>query len=89
MSSPKKYEAMERAMCSDGRFGREVGATVHGASRTGRWAGRVVQVQNLARNYLKDLDDARNFVKARDIDAVEILYDSLNDTLKQLVRTAF
>ncbi|MBS8055242.1 DNA polymerase, partial [Streptococcus suis] len=59
------------------------------ASRTGRWAGRVVQVQNLARNYLKDLDDARNYVKARDIDAVEILYDSLNDTLKQLVRTAF
>ncbi|MFX3722981.1 DNA polymerase, partial [Streptococcus suis] len=83
----KKYEAMERAMCSDGRVHGLL--QFYGASRTGRWAGRVVQVQNLARNYLKDLDDARNYVKARDIDAVEILYDSLNDTLKQLVRTAF
>lgn len=87
MSSLKKYEAMERALCSDGRVHGLL--QFYGASRTGRWAGRVVQVQNLARNYLKDLDDARNFVKARDIDAVEILYDSLNDTLKQLVRTAF
>ncbi|HEP1789296.1 TPA: DNA polymerase [Streptococcus suis] len=87
MSSLKKYEAMERAMCSDGRVHGLL--QFYGASRTGRWAGRVVQVQNLARNYIKDLDDARNYVKARDIDAVEILYDSLNDTLKQLVRTAF
>lgn len=87
MSSLKKYEAMERALCSDGRVHGLL--QFYGASRTGRWAGRVVQVQNLARNYLKDLDDARNFVKVRDIDAVEILYDSLNDTLKQLVRTAF
>ncbi|HEM2564840.1 TPA: DNA polymerase [Streptococcus suis] len=87
MSSLKKYEAMERAMCSDGRVHGLL--QFYGASRTGRWAGRVVQVQNLARNYLKDLDDARNYVKARDIEAVEILYDSLNDTLKQLVRTAF
>ncbi|HEL2532946.1 TPA: DNA polymerase [Streptococcus suis] len=87
MSSLKKYEAMERAVCSDGRVHGLL--QFYGASRTGRWAGRVVQVQNLARNYLKDLDDARNYVKARDIDAVEILYDSLNDTLKQLVRTAF
>ncbi|HEL1841201.1 TPA: DNA polymerase [Streptococcus suis] len=87
MSSLKKYEAMERAMCSDGRVHGLL--QFYGASRTGRWAGRVVQVQNLARNYLKDLDDARNYVKARDIDAVEILYDSLNDTVKQLVRTAF
>lgn len=87
MSSLKKYEAMERAVCSDGRVHGLL--QFYGASRTGRWAGRVVQVQNLARNYLKDLDDARNFVKRRDIDAVEILYNSLNDTLKQLVRTAF
>ncbi|MFI3086780.1 DNA polymerase [Streptococcus sp. 2022WUSS037] len=87
MSSLKKYEAMKRAMCSDGRVHGLL--QFYGASRTGRWAGRVVQAQNLARNYLKDLDDARNYVKARDIDAVEILYDSLNDTLKQLVRTAF
>ncbi|HFI0640488.1 TPA: DNA polymerase [Streptococcus suis] len=87
MSSLKKYEAMERAKCSDGRVHGLL--QFYGASRTGRWAGRVVQAQNLARNYLKDLDDARNYVKARDIDAVEILYDSLNDTLKQLVRTAF
>lgn len=87
MSSLKKYEAMERAMCSDGRVHGLL--QFYGASRTGRWAGRVVQVQNLARNYLQDLDDARKYVKAKDIDAVEILYDSLNDTLKQLVRTAF
>ncbi|HGI1213200.1 TPA: DNA polymerase [Streptococcus pyogenes] len=84
MSSLKKYE--ERAMCSDGRVHGLL--QFYGASRTGRWAGRVVQVQNLARNYIKDLDDAREYVKKRDIDAVEILYDSLNDTLKQLVRTA-
>lgn len=87
MSSLKKYEAMERAECSDGRVHGLL--QFYGASRTGRWAGRVVQVQNLARNYLKDLDDARNLVKKRDIDGIEILYDSLNDTLKQLVRTAF
>ncbi len=86
MSSLKKYEAMERAMCSDSRVHGLL--QFYGASRTGRWAGRVVQVQNLARNYLSDLDDARNFVKKRDIDAVEVLYDSLNDTLKQLIRTA-
>ncbi|WP_438831879.1 DNA polymerase [Streptococcus pluranimalium] len=86
MSSLKKYEAMERAMCSDNRVHGLL--QFYGASRTGRWAGRVVQVQNLARNYLSDLDDARNFVKKRDIDAVEILYESLNDTLKQLIRTA-
>lgn len=73
-------------MCSDGRVHGLL--QFYGASRTGRWAGRVVQVQNLARNYIKDLDDAREYVKKRDIDAVEILYDSLNDTLKQLVRTA-
>lgn len=87
MSSLKKYEAMERAECSDGRVHGLL--QFYGASRTGRWAGRVVQVQNLARNYLRDLDDARNLVKKRDIDGIEILYDSLNDTLKQLVRTAF
>lgn len=86
MSSLKKYEAMERAMCSDKRVHGLL--QFYGASRTGRWAGRVVQVQNLARNYLTDLDDARNYVKNRDIDAVEMLYDSLNDTLKQLIRTA-
>ncbi len=86
MSSLKKYEAMERAMCSDNRVHGLL--QFYGASRTGRWAGRVVQVQNLARNYLSDLDDARNFIKKRDIDAVEVLYDSLNDTLKQLIRTA-
>ena len=87
MSSLKKYETMERVLCSDGRVHGLL--QFYGASRTGRWAGRLVQVQNLARNYLDDLDDAREFVKARDIEAVEMLYDSLNDTLKQLVRTAF
>ena len=87
MSSLKKYETMERVLCSDGRVHGLL--QFYGASRTGRWAGRLVQVQNLARNYLDDLDDAREYVKARDIEAIEMLYDSLNDTLKQLVRTAF
>jgi len=87
MSSLKKYEAMDRAICSDGRVHGLL--QFYGASRTGRWAGRLVQVQNLPRNYIEPLDDARYFVKQGDVDAIEIFYGNLNDTLKQLIRTAF
>ena len=87
LSSLKKYEAIERAVCSDGRVHGLL--QFYGANRTGRWAGRVVQVQNLARNYLPDLDDARELVKKLDGDGIELVYDSLNDTLKQLIRTSF
>ncbi len=87
MSSLKKYEAMDRVICSDGRVHGLL--QFYGASRTGRWAGRLVQVQNLPRNYIEPLDEARYFVKQGDIDAIEIFYGNLNDTLKQLIRTAF
>lgn len=61
----------------------------YGANRTGRWAGRLVQVQNLPQNHLPDLDDARNFIRTGQFDKVEFLYDSIPDTLSQLIRTAF
>ena len=61
----------------------------YGANRTGRWAGRLVQMQNLPRNYLKTLDYARNLVKAKNYDGVKILYGNVPDTLSQLIRTAF
>lgn len=76
MSSLKKYEAMERAMCSDGRVHGLL--QFYGASRTGRWAGRVVQVQNLARNYIKDLDDARAKVEPGDY-GDKIIYEGQGD----------
>lgn len=86
-SSVKKYEAMLKAECADGRAHGLL--QFYGAGRTGRWAGRLVQVQNLPRNYLEDLDTARALVKAGEGKTVEMLYDSLPDTLSQLIRTAF
>lgn len=86
-SSVKKYQAMLNSVCADGRAHGLL--QFHGAGRTGRWAGRLIQVQNLPRNYLADLEDARNLVAAGDGDIVEMLYDSVPDTLSQLVRTAF
>lgn len=86
-SSVKKYEAMLKAECADGRAHGLL--QFYGAGRTGRWAGRLIQVQNLPRNYLEDLDTARALVKAGDGKTVEMLYDSLPDTLSQLIRTAF
>ena len=86
-SSVKKYEAMLKAECADGRAHGLL--QFYGAGRTGRWAGRLVQVQNLPRNYLEDLDTARALVKAGEGKTVEMLYGSIPDTLSQLIRTAF
>lgn len=86
-SSTKKYEAMLNALCPDGRAHGLI--QYYGAGRTGRWAGRLIQVQNLPRNYLPDLDDARQLVKTGEAETVELLYGSLPDTLSQLIRTAF
>lgn len=86
-SSIKKYYTMRDATCSDGRI-RGV-LQYYGANRTGRWAGRLVQVQNLPRNYMKELDSVRKLVKTGDFGAIEMLYDSPSDTLSQLIRTAF
>lgn len=85
-SSVKKYQAMEN--CETG--GRAHGLIqFYGAGRTGRYAGRLIQVQNLPRNYLPDLDTARGLVKAGEFEALELLYPSVSDTLSQLIRTAF
>ncbi|QGS35291.1 DNA polymerase [Corynebacterium xerosis] len=86
-SSTKKYEAMQNVVGPDGRA-RGL-AQFYGAGRTGRWAGRLIQVQNLPRNYLSDLDEARALVRGGHHQAVEMLYDNLPDTLSQLIRTAF
>lgn len=86
-SSVKKYQTMERAVCDDGRA-RGMFA-FYGANRTGRWAGRLIQLQNLPQNHLEDLADARALVKSGDFDAVKFLYEDVPDTLSQLIRTAF
>lgn len=86
-TSIKKYVAMEAAMGMDGRVR---GLTqYYGANRTGRWAGRLVQMQNLPRNYLKTLDPARNLVKQGNYAGVRMIYGNVPDTLSQLIRTAF
>lgn len=85
-SSIKKYQAMENYAGADGRARGLF--QFYGASRTGRWAGRGVQLQNLRRNDLPDLAEARELVKSENGEAVELLYDSIPDTLSQLVRTA-
>lgn len=86
-SSVRKYQTMERAVCNDGRA-RGMFA-FYGANRTGRWAGRLIQLQNLPQNHLEDLSDARSLVKSGDFDAVKMLYEDVPDTLSQLIRTAF
>ncbi|WP_346904607.1 DNA polymerase [Faecalicatena contorta] len=86
-TSIKKYEAMEKAVCDDGRVRGLL--QFYGANRTGRWAGRLVQVQNLPRNYLESLGTARELVRKRKIDTLKILYGNVPDTLSQLIRTAF
>ena len=86
-SSVKKYTAMKNTACSDNRARGMF--SFYGASRTGRWAGRNVQLQNLPQNHLPDLEDARELVKSGDLEAVELLYEDVPDTLSQLIRTAF
>lgn len=86
-TSIKKYVAMETAKGADDRVR---GLTqYYGANRTGRWAGRLVQMQNLPRNYIKTLDYARNLVKMKNYEGLKILYGNVPDTLSQLIRTAF
>lgn len=86
-SSVKKYQAMHNVAGADGRARGLI--QFYGAGRTGRFAGRLVQVQNLPRNYLPDLDQARTLVQTGNLDALELLYESVPDTLSQLIRTAF
>ena len=86
-SSVKKYQAMENAVCDDGRVRGMF--QFYGANRTGRWAGRIVQLQNLPQNHMDDLAEARELVRQGDYDSVEMLYDDIPDTLSQLIRTAF
>lgn len=86
-SSIRKYQAMEKAVCVDGRARGMF--QFYGANRTGRWAGRIIQMQNLPQNHLPDLAEARALVRSGDFDGVELLYEDVPDTLSQLIRTAF
>lgn len=86
-SSVKKYQAMQTAACSDSRARGMF--SFYGASRTGRWAGRIIQLQNLPQNHIPDLTEARDTVKHGYYDEVEMLYEDVPDTLSQLIRTAF
>lgn len=86
-SSVKKYQAMENAACADGRCRGMF--QFYGANRTGRFAGRLVQLQNLPQNHMPDLDAARALVRSGDTDALSMLYDDIPDMLSQLIRTAF
>ncbi len=86
-SSVKKYQAMENAVCADGRARGMF--QFYGANRSGRWSGRLIQLQNLPQNHIPDLEQARGLVKTSNYDALEMLYEDIPDTLSQLIRTAF
>ena len=86
-SSVKKYQAMENAVCTDSRAHGMF--QFYGANRTGRFSGRIIQLQNLPQNHIPDLAQARELVKAGDFDALAMLYEDIPDTLSQLIRTAF
>lgn len=86
-SSVKKYQAMQNAVCNDGRARGMF--MFYGANRTGRWAGRIIQLQNLPQNHMDDLAEARELVRQGDYDSLELFYDDIPDTLSQLIRTAF
>lgn len=86
-SSVKKYQAMQNAVCEDGRARGMF--QFYGANRSGRWAGRIIQLQNLPQNHMSDLEQARGLVRAGNYEAMELLYDGIPDTLSQLIRTAF
>jgi DNA polymerase len=86
-SSVKKYQAMQNAVCKDGRAHGMF--QFYGANRSGRWAGRLIQLQNLPQNHMEDLAEARELVRTGDYETLEMLYDDIPDTLSQLIRTAF
>ena len=86
-TSVTKYEAMQSAVCADGRVRGLL--QYYGAGRTGRWAGRLVQVQNLPQNHLAGLGLVRELVRERDLETLELCFDSVPDVLSQLIRTAF
>ena len=86
-SSVKKYQVMQNAVCADGRARGMF--QFYGANRSGRWAGRLIQLQNLPQNHITDLKQARGLVESGNYDAMELLYDDIPDTLSQLIRTAF
>lgn len=86
-SSVKKYQAMQNAVCKDGRAHGKF--QFYGANRSGRWAGRLIQLQNLPQNHMNDLAEARELVRIGDYETLELLYDDIPDTLSQLIRTAF
>lgn len=86
-SSVKKYQAMENAACADHRARGMF--QFYGANRTGRWAGRLIQLQNLPQNHMSDLSESRELVRLGDYEALEMLYNDIPDTLSQLIRTAF
>ena len=86
-SSVKKYQAMQNAVCKDCRAHGMF--QFYGANRSGRWAGRLIQLQNLPQNHMPDLEEARELVRIGDYDTLDMLYDDIPDTLSQLIRTAF
>ena len=86
-SSVKKYTAMENAVCADGRARGMF--QFYGANRTGRWAGRIIQLQNLPQNHMPDLEQARGLVRGGHFAALELLYDSVPEVLSELIRSAF
>src|SRR5699024_10554959 len=86
-SSVKKYQAMQNAVCKDGRAHGMF--QFYGANRSGRWAGRLIQLQNLPQNHMKDLAEVREIVRSGDYETMELLYDDIPDALSQSIRTAF
>ena len=86
-SSVKKYQAMQNAVCADSRAHGMF--KFYGANRTGRYSGKIIQLQNLPQNHIPDLAQARELVKCGDYDALSVLYEDIPDTLSQLIRTAF
>lgn len=86
-SSVKKYQAMQHSVCADGRARGMF--QFYGANRSGRWAGRIIQLQNLPQNHMPDLEEARDIVKSGDYEFMNMLYDDVPDALSQLIRTAF
>lgn len=86
-SSVKKYQAMQNAVCADGRARGMF--QFYGANRSGRWAGRIIQLQNLPQNHMEDIEQARELVRNGDYEALSMLYDSVPNVLSELIRTAF